>query len=186
MVLGMEGRLPLILVDMLAGLMFSSLLIFLSRVWLGEILLTLCIALFATAAIIEGSPFALAYVALLTPSLTAFGLITGLYRRAIERVIGSLEHTPLHRPPLRLADHKITEPEQACLRHLMEGRSTKEIAEMEELSISTINNRLSSIYRKCGVIDRAQLLFQLGQYEVVFQDGVGGGEKPDIPKLRKK
>jgi DNA-binding NarL/FixJ family response regulator len=62
-----------------------------------------------------------------------------------------------------LSRAKLTEKERAVARHLLEGLSSVEIAEIERNSPKTIRQHTSQIYAKCGVGSRAEL-FRLVMY----------------------
>jgi DNA-binding NarL/FixJ family response regulator len=50
----------------------------------------------------------------------------------------------------------LTEKEGVVARHLLEGLSSSEIAELEDNSPKTIRQHVSTIYAKCGVGSRAE------------------------------
>ena len=50
----------------------------------------------------------------------------------------------------------LTEKELVVARHLLEGLSSGEIAEIENNSSNTIRQHVSTIYAKCGVGSRAE------------------------------
>jgi DNA-binding NarL/FixJ family response regulator len=62
-----------------------------------------------------------------------------------------------------LARANLTEKERAVARHLLDGLSSVEIAEIERNSPKTIRQHTSQIYAKCGVSSRAEL-FRLVLY----------------------
>jgi DNA-binding NarL/FixJ family response regulator len=62
-----------------------------------------------------------------------------------------------------LSRANLTEKERAVARHLLEGLSSVEIAEVERNSPKTIRQHTSQIYAKCGVSTRAEL-FRLVMY----------------------
>lgn len=62
-----------------------------------------------------------------------------------------------------LSRANLTEKERAVARHLLEGLSSVEIAEIERNSPKTIRQHTSQIYAKCGVSSRAEL-FRLVMY----------------------
>jgi len=51
---------------------------------------------------------------------------------------------------------KLTEKERTVARHLLDGLSSSEIAELEHNSPKTIRQHVSQIYAKCGVGSRAE------------------------------
>jgi len=55
-----------------------------------------------------------------------------------------------------LARASLTEKELTVARHLLEGRSSNEIAALERNSPKTIRQHVTQIYAKCGVTTRAQ------------------------------
>jgi DNA-binding NarL/FixJ family response regulator len=55
-----------------------------------------------------------------------------------------------------LAGANLTEKERAVARHLLDGLSSTEIAEVEHNSPKTIRQHVSRIYEKCGVGSRAE------------------------------
>jgi DNA-binding NarL/FixJ family response regulator len=55
-----------------------------------------------------------------------------------------------------LARARLTDKELVVARHLLEGLSYSEIAEIESNSASTIRQHVSAIYAKCGVGSRAE------------------------------
>jgi DNA-binding NarL/FixJ family response regulator len=55
-----------------------------------------------------------------------------------------------------LAKARLTEKERAVARHLLDGLSSSEIAEVERNSPKTIRQHVSQIYAKCGVGSRAE------------------------------
>ncbi len=55
-----------------------------------------------------------------------------------------------------LARAELTEKELTVARHLLEGRSSNEIAALENNSPKTIRQHVTQIYAKCGVTSRAQ------------------------------
>ncbi|HEU0288562.1 MAG TPA: helix-turn-helix transcriptional regulator [Nocardioidaceae bacterium] len=59
------------------------------------------------------------------------------------------------------ACHRLTPREIDVMKQLMGGRSGKEIAKRLNLSLLTVNGHLKSIYRKCGVRGRDELLGRL-------------------------
>jgi len=74
---------------------------------------------------------------------------------AIERVRGeNAEGAPDLEPAL--ARLNLTEKELVVARHLLEGRSSTEIAEIERNSPKTIRQHVSQIYAKCGVGSRSE------------------------------
>lgn len=56
-----------------------------------------------------------------------------------------------------LSGARLTEKERAVARHLLEGLSSNEIAEIENNSAKTIRQHVSQIYAKCGVESRGEL-----------------------------
>jgi DNA-binding NarL/FixJ family response regulator len=55
-----------------------------------------------------------------------------------------------------LARAHLTEKERVVARHLLDGLSSSEIAEVERNSPKTIRQHVSQIYAKCGVASRAE------------------------------
>jgi DNA-binding NarL/FixJ family response regulator len=55
-----------------------------------------------------------------------------------------------------LSRARLTEKETTVAHHLLEGRSSSEIAELEKNSPKTIRQHVSQIYAKCGVGSRAE------------------------------
>jgi DNA-binding NarL/FixJ family response regulator len=55
-----------------------------------------------------------------------------------------------------LARARLTDKERVVARHLLEGLSSSEIAEVERNSPKTIRQHVSQIYAKCGVSSRAE------------------------------
>jgi DNA-binding NarL/FixJ family response regulator len=51
---------------------------------------------------------------------------------------------------------KITDREQEIIRHLLEGRSNKQIADTLFISVQTVKAHLYNIYRKCDVNNRIE------------------------------
>lgn len=56
---------------------------------------------------------------------------------------------------------KLTQKEQAIVKLLQQGKTDKQMATNMEISQSTVNNHLNSIYKKLQVTSRAQLLVSL-------------------------
>lgn len=74
---------------------------------------------------------------------------------AIARVLE--QQRPLgHAVEELLARAELTEKELTVARHLLEGRSSNEIAALENNSPKTIRQHVTQIYAKCGVASRAQ------------------------------
>ncbi len=59
------------------------------------------------------------------------------------------------------ACHRLTPREIDVLEQLMRGRSGKQVARQLKLSLLTVNGHLQSIYRKCGVRGRDELVGRL-------------------------
>jgi DNA-binding NarL/FixJ family response regulator len=57
-----------------------------------------------------------------------------------------------------LARAKLTEKETIVARHLIEGRTSSEIAEIERNSPKTIRQHVTQIYSKCGARNRAEFM----------------------------
>jgi DNA-binding NarL/FixJ family response regulator len=57
-----------------------------------------------------------------------------------------------------LARAKLTDKETIVARHLIEGRTSGEIAEIERNSPKTIRQHVTQIYSKCGVRNRAEFV----------------------------
>lgn len=57
-----------------------------------------------------------------------------------------------------LSQYKITEREAEIIKHIKEGNSSKQIAELLELSVYTIETHRKNIYRKLGVQNTAELI----------------------------
>jgi DNA-binding NarL/FixJ family response regulator len=57
-----------------------------------------------------------------------------------------------------LAHAKLTEKESVVARHLLDGLTTGEIAEIEHNSPKTIRQHVSQIYAKCGARNRAEFV----------------------------
>jgi DNA-binding NarL/FixJ family response regulator len=57
-----------------------------------------------------------------------------------------------------LARSELTDKERTVARHLFEGLSSREIAELENNSPRTIRQHISQIYAKCGVSSRSEFL----------------------------
>jgi DNA-binding NarL/FixJ family response regulator len=74
---------------------------------------------------------------------------------AIERV-STVSGDPAHAVEQILARAKLTEKEHTVARHLLNGLSSSEIAELEHNSPKTIRQHVSQIYAKCGVSSRAE------------------------------
>ena len=74
---------------------------------------------------------------------------------AIERVRGESAESARDLEPA-LARLNLTEKERVVARHLLEGRSSTEIAEIERNSPKTIRQHVSQIYAKCGVGSRSE------------------------------
>jgi len=55
-----------------------------------------------------------------------------------------------------LARVSLTDKERTVARHLLNGLSSTEIAEVEKNSPKTIRQHVSQIYAKCGVSSRAE------------------------------
>jgi len=73
---------------------------------------------------------------------------------AIERVCSGGDSA--HLAEQVLARAKLTEKERTVARHLLDGLSSSEIAELEHNSPKTIRQHVSQIYAKCGVGSRAE------------------------------
>ena len=52
----------------------------------------------------------------------------------------------------------LTHAERQVVRLLIQGLGTKDIARERGVSLNTVSNQLASIYRKCGVNTREELL----------------------------
>ena len=76
---------------------------------------------------------------------------------AVERARAGPGTDVAHAVDRVLAHAHLTEKEQAVARHLLEGFSSGEIAELEHNSPKTIRQHVSQIYAKCGVASRAEL-----------------------------
>jgi DNA-binding NarL/FixJ family response regulator len=74
---------------------------------------------------------------------------------AIERVKGQAGGAPATLEQT-LARANLTEKERIVARHLLEGLSSSEIAEIEKNSPKTIRQHVSQIYAKCGVSSRSE------------------------------
>ena len=61
-----------------------------------------------------------------------------------------------HKVEQVLVHAKLTDKELVVARHLLQGLSYGEIAELESNSPKTIRQHVSTIYAKCGVASRAQ------------------------------
>jgi DNA-binding NarL/FixJ family response regulator len=59
---------------------------------------------------------------------------------------------------LALARANLTDKESVVARHLLEGRTSGEIAEIEHNSPKTIRQHVSQIYAKCGARNRAEFV----------------------------
>ena len=59
---------------------------------------------------------------------------------------------------LALARANLTEKERVVARHLLDGRTSAEIAEIEHNSPKTIRQHVSQIYAKCGARNRAEFV----------------------------
>lgn len=57
-----------------------------------------------------------------------------------------------------LARANLTDKESVVARHLLDGRTSSEIAEMEHNSPKTIRQHVTQIYAKCGVRNRAEFI----------------------------
>lgn len=57
--------------------------------------------------------------------------------------------------------HSLNEEEIELLRALLEGKSNKEIALEQKLTLTTINHRFYSFHRKLGIKNRAELVARL-------------------------
>lgn len=73
---------------------------------------------------------------------------------AIERVAAGSDST--HAAEQILSRAKLTDKERTVARHLLDGLSSTEIAEIENNSPKTIRQHVSQIYAKCGVNSRAE------------------------------
>lgn len=60
----------------------------------------------------------------------------------------------------------LTESEREVVRLLAQGLSNEDIAEARGRSARTIANQLASVYRKCGVYSRTELLAKLAGTDV--------------------
>jgi DNA-binding CsgD family transcriptional regulator len=70
---------------------------------------------------------------------------------------------PLTRHPLEPVFERtgLTAKERAVARYLLEGKSSPEIAEIENNSPKTIRQHISSIYGKCAVNSRAEFFHMM-------------------------
>ena len=79
---------------------------------------------------------------------------------AIERALGARRSRELDSPEQRMervfAEARLTEKERAVARRLLEGRTSSEIAIIENNSPKTIRQHVSQIYAKCDVASRAE------------------------------
>lgn len=78
---------------------------------------------------------------------------------AIERTLARRTRdadAPLQRVERIFSQAKLTEKERAVARHLLEGRTSSEIAVLENNSPKTIRQHVSQIYAKCAVGSRAE------------------------------
>ena len=67
----------------------------------------------------------------------------------------------------------LTDKETTVARHLIDGRTSGEIAEIERNSPKTIRQHVTQIYSKCGVRNRAE--FIRGVYVAASKRGEAGG-----------
>ena len=75
---------------------------------------------------------------------------------AIERVIGPKDGADAFEQMFESV--QLTEKERVVARHLLAGRTSNEIAQMESNSPKTIRQHVSQIYAKCHVSNRAEFL----------------------------
>jgi DNA-binding NarL/FixJ family response regulator len=61
-----------------------------------------------------------------------------------------------HRVEQMLVRANLTDKERVVARHLLEGLSSSEIADLERNSPKTIRQHVSTVYAKCGVRNRAE------------------------------
>jgi DNA-binding NarL/FixJ family response regulator len=72
-----------------------------------------------------------------------------------------------------LARAHLTDKETVVARHLLEGRTSDEIADLERNSPKTIRQHVTQIYLKCGARNRAE--FVRGVYVAANKRGEAGG-----------
>jgi DNA-binding CsgD family transcriptional regulator len=166
--LELPNQVAMVLVGLLGGLLFSSLMIFLLNPWVGFGFLGMSVAIFAATMATLNHRYPLVFMGLLLPATMAYGVVLLMFRRAVDQLIAALENQSEVKPTLDLGQLKITEPEFRSIQYLIQGLCTREMAVKEGVSASAINNRLSAVYRKMGVIDRIQLLHFLGRHELKF------------------
>jgi DNA-binding NarL/FixJ family response regulator len=83
--------------------------------------------------------------------------------RATE-LIDAIEHVRTHGGDVRqaveqaLARANLTEKESVVARHMLDGRTSGEIAELEHNSPKTIRQHVTQIYAKCGARNRAEFI----------------------------
>ncbi|HET9929610.1 MAG TPA: response regulator [Polyangiaceae bacterium] len=79
---------------------------------------------------------------------------------AVDRALGARRTRDVDSPEQRVervfTQAKLTEKERAVARHLLEGRTSGEIAIIENNSPKTIRQHVSQIYAKCDVASRAE------------------------------
>jgi DNA-binding NarL/FixJ family response regulator len=75
---------------------------------------------------------------------------------AIERVLGPKDGADAFEQMFESV--QLTEKERVVARHLLAGRTSNEIAQMESNSPKTIRQHVSQIYAKCRVSNRAEFL----------------------------
>lgn len=165
---GLKNQLAVISGGIIGGVMFSSLLILFSRPWLGMAMLGLSAVVYIGTAIIVNSRYSLVYLGLVVPAEIFFGVVLLMFRQALEAVLVAKHQDDRRKPPLDLKSLGVTEIEYRCIGYALQGLNSKEIAAREGLTVSAVNNRFSTLYRRVGVLDRAQLTYFLGQHELFF------------------
>jgi DNA-binding CsgD family transcriptional regulator len=71
-----------------------------------------------------------------------------------------------HKRVLRLADYRLTERERSFAIMRANGKTVKEIAKERNLTIASVRNSLSSLYRKLDVHGHSELIALGGQYQL--------------------
>jgi DNA-binding CsgD family transcriptional regulator len=148
---------------LLGGLLFSTIMLFLASRSLGLVMIGVSIAGFIGGGIWLGTPWIVQSFWLVGPAMGVYAALSFCLARQLRS----------RKPQLRLHDHGISQTEFFCIQRLLAGMDTKEIAGEREVSVSAINNHLCGIYAKLGVKDRAQLLYNLGRHEIVYEPSRG-------------
>jgi DNA-binding CsgD family transcriptional regulator len=139
------------------SMMFCGLLILVGKPWCGFTALAATLGLYAVESALFNSLYSLIFLGLCLPMAIAYGITLLLLRLAIRK---KMRVTSLARQDRGILDQhgkSLSESEKRCLGYLLEDLGTKEIARLENVSISAIHNRFSLLYRKLNVVDRQQL-----------------------------